>query len=272
MFRHDKPVTVLGAGPTGLLAAHAAEMRGWAVTVFSAPDADGNPLKSELHGCQYLHRYIPALDLPSAGRRVGYILNGEPDEYRRKVYGENWSGQVSPDEYGPERTHEAWDLRQVYDALWERWQDRIMPSVITPKVAASMAHRKGLIFCTIPAQALCTNEEHKFVTQDIWAMGERVGKDGGPVYPLPFRAPEMTVLCNSDTAPRWYRAATVFGVATLEWPAGPKPPVSGVAAVRKPLSTDCDCHVTKRWVRLGRYGKWQKGVLVHSAFEEVLDL
>jgi hypothetical protein len=76
----------------------------------------------------------------------------------------------------------------------------------------------------------------------------------------------MTVQCNSNDAPRWYRAANVYGYSTVEWPAGPKPPWPGVVSVTKPLSTNCDCWVGKRFHRVGRFGRWTKGVLVHEAF------
>lgn len=270
MWFGKRLAVVLGAGPAGLLAAHAARELGYEVQVFTAPDKDGKPKKSELHGCQYLHAWIPGLGLPMRGKMVQYLLNGDPEDYRRKVYGDGWNGQVSPDEYGPERAHPAWDLRQAYDALWEHWHDKITPLNITPKMAERVALTRGQhVLCTVPVKSLClAPEDHKFVTQTVWAMGERFGDGAEPVYPLPYRAPDMTVQCDGEDAPRWYRAATVFGVSTLEWPGGAKPPISGVTAVSKPLSTDCTCHTGPRWHRVGRYGLWRKGVLVHTAYED----
>jgi hypothetical protein len=267
-FRRKRVAVVLGAGPAGLLAAHAAERRGMEVNVFTAPDGEGGPKKSELHGCQYLHAHIPGVEsLNWHGQYVQYQIEGGVEQYRRKVYGEAWNGTVSPDEFGPEGGHLAWDLRKLYDELWERWLPRIIPMEVTPTLAQKIADVRGqLTFSTIPARSLCLRPgEHHFLTQDVWAMGTR--SDGTP--DLPYLAPNMTVLCNGNDAPRWYRAATVFGHSTLEWPDGPKPPISGVARVQKPLGTDCNCH---RWYRLGRYGRWAKGVLVHEAYFEALVL
>lgn len=266
MFGRRK-ATVLGAGPAGLLAAYALEKRGWEVSVLTAPDKHGRPQKSELHGCQYLHSFIHGLT-EGAGRRVSYLLEGSTEDYRRKVYGENWDGQVSPDEFGPEQEHLAWDLREAYDKLWRRLRGIIVPMRLTPEHAAGLAGYRGMtVVSTVPAPALCLKpDEHKFPTQDVWAMGSR--SDGEPYWTLPYSAPNMTVLCNGNDAPRWYRAATVFGHSTLEWPMGPKPPVQGVVRVQKPLSTDCTCHIGQHWYRLGRYGLWQKGVLVHTAYHE----
>lgn len=276
MFK-KKRVVVLGAGPAGLLAAHAAERAGRDVTVFTAPDLAGQPKKSELHGCQYLHAAIPGL-AAFKGHPVSYLLEGTRDGYRRKVYGDAWQGETSVDEYGPEKGHMAWDLRAAYDMLWERWERRISALSFTPELAYRMSQVGGqTVLCTVPAPALCIRpNDHKFPTQDIWAMGTRDIPNGHsrsePYYTLPFTAGPMTVLCNGNDAPRWYRAATVFGQSTLEWPSGPRPPISGVARVQKPLSTDCDCHVGAQWHRLGRYGRWQKGYLVHQAYADTEEL
>lgn len=255
---------VLGTGPAGLMAAQAAEDAGYQVSVFTLPDAKNNPGKSVLHGCQYLHRHIPGITKEEDSVLVQYRLQGDVTDYRRKVYGDTWTGLVSPDEYGVEQDHQAWDIREAYGRLWAYWQPRITAMQLTPNNVTTFANDPhAVVLCTVPAPSLCRRSgEHKFVTQDIWAMGS------APGITLPFYAPENTVLCNGDDAPRWYRAAHVFGASTLEWPAGARPPIRGIAAVGKPLSTDCHCWETNRWHRLGRFGKWQKGVLAHTAYFE----
>lgn len=275
-FGRKKLVTVLGAGPAGLLAAFAAQEMGHDVRVLTAP-VPGEPLhpqKSALHGCQYLHAYIPGLGLGAEGHPVRYELVGTVDEYRRKVYGQHWNGSVSPDEYGPERDHLAWDLRKAYDRLWEVFAPSLTALVVTPEIARQFARSAETVLCTIPAPEVCLRpEEHKFLTQDVWAIGTRSDVCGLDKASMPYRAPDMTVTCNGNDAPRWYRAATVFGQSTLEWPAGTKPPILGVVSVQKPLNTDCDCHTTSgRWHRLGRYGQWRKGVLAHQAYEEAREV
>lgn len=265
-----KSVVVLGAGPAGLLAAHAASQLGYRVDVFSMPSKDQpqRAVRSELFGCQYLHRPIPGIQDGVAGVPVQYTLRGQSDEYRRKVYGDNWDGQVSPDEFGPEQNHEAWDLRTAYAQLWGEWCSRITCLEMDWRIAeAGAKHKNRIVLSTVPAPALCSAPEvHKFLTQDVWAMGSSAYRQP------PYVAVNNTVECNGEEYPRWYRAATVFGHSTLEWPMGPKPPIDGVVPVRKPLSTDCDCHLSKRWYRLGRYGQWTKGVLVHTAYEQALEV
>jgi hypothetical protein len=274
MFKR-KPagVFVLGAGPTGLLAAHAAQSKGYNVTVFSKPDPRTNEAaKSELFGCQYLHAYIPELGMmDESGHHVRYLLDGPVDGYRRKVYGESWQGSVSPDEYGPEDSHMAWDLREAYDRLWERWHRSIVPMSIGPAQVENMLAVEPLIVVlnTIPAPSVCRDKQaHKFLVQNVYAMGT---KDVTMAQArLPYYAPNMTVQCNGWRDTGWYRAATVFGYSTLEWPEGKRPPIEGVVPVSKPLSTDCTCWPSNRMHRLGRYGRWTKGVLVHTAYFDTL--
>jgi hypothetical protein len=275
--RKKKNVVVLGAGPAGLLAAHAANSRGHDVTVLSAPDLSGKPKRSELHGCQYLHRSIPEITYSVDGELVDYQLDGPTDGYRRKVYGDGYTGPVSPDEFGPEERHYAWDLRTAYNKLWNIWRPSIFPFEATPgNVVGLKEDKNNIILCTIPAPALCQDmENHKFPSREVWAMGS-TDPHHARLRALPYRAPDMTVQCNGWRDTGWYRAATVFGYSTLEWPGGKKPPISGVARVSKPLSTDCTCNVNvgnaARWYRLGRFGQWRKGVLVHQAYFETIEV
>lgn len=281
MLRKPHRAYVLGAGPAGLLSAWACAQAGLDVAIYSAPGSDGKVKKSELHGCQYLHAPIPGLLYDGDPVKVQYTLNGSVDGYRRKVYGAEWQGKVSPDEYGPEQNHLAWNLRATYNELWE-WAtdtDRFVSCVLTPQNISPLYNdRSGYVFSGVPAGQLCLEpDEHKFPTAGIWAMGgtspewrpEPGANVPAQLRALPYVAPNNTVQCNGEDAPRWYRAASVFGYSTLEWPDGPKPPIAGIARVYKPLSTDCTCHTgSKRWHRIGRYGKWRKGVLVHTAYQD----
>lgn len=260
-----KRVYVLGAGPAGLLAAHAAQIQGYEVIVFTHPDADGTPRKSELLGCQYLHEPIHGITGRGERTYVDYrLVGGTADSYRRKVYGAGYTGSASIDEYGPAEPHPAWDLRAAYDKLWDKWLPMMVPAMLNDSSAeAFVRDKKAFTVSSVPAPVLCRSpEEHKFPTQDVWALGE---------WGLPYYAPADTVECNGADAPRWYRAATVFGHSTIEWPAGAKPPISDIKAVSKPLSTDCDCHLSSRWLRVGRFGRWTKGVLVHTAYFDTLE-
>lgn len=100
---------ILGCGPAGLMAAHAAALRNYDVVIVS------KKRKSEMFGCQYLHQPIP---LVSKGDPVDveYRLQGSIKDYRTKVYGDRPNVAVSPETL--ETDHKAWNIREAYDSLW----------------------------------------------------------------------------------------------------------------------------------------------------------
>lgn len=253
-----KAVFVLGCGPSGLVAAEAALTAGHEVKVLS------RKRPSHLWGCQYLHAPIPHMT-PLEPVTVDYVLHGSIVDYRDKVYGPGFRGDTSPDEY--EGRHQAWDLRATYDKLWHKWEPHIVDVSFDQKVAADVIPdflRDGIVISTIPRPVLCSNRRCTFASQDVWALGDSEEQQC-PVYPP---RPNM-VLCNGERDVGWYRTSKVFGYTTCEWPwrDGRKPPYSGVAMVSKPVITDCTCLPEVQYV--GRYGRWQKGYLVHQVWEDV---
>jgi hypothetical protein len=254
-------VFVFGCGPAGLVAAQAASTMGHAVTILS------NRRKSDLWGCQSLHAPIPYITPLTNHVKVGYALEGDVEQYREKVYGPEYDGTVSPEDL--EESHTAWDLRQTYDELWERWRPNIanVPVIDGRQAADFMPDftRDGIVFSTIPRPAMCNDRKHNFDLQYVWAVGQSDDQ------PLPFQPPEDNmVMCNGTPEVGWYRMSRVFGYGTIEWPwrNGKRPPFEGVVQVEKPISTNCTCLPGVHFV--GRYGKWQKGVLVHHVYDEVL--
>lgn len=259
-------VLVLGCGPAGLLAAHAASyVDGVEITIVS------NKVKSGLHGCQYLHGPIPGFDLDTVS--VEYHLEGTVEDYAAKVY----AGQVPASAVSPAHlrgTHPAWDLRQCYDRLWSRYEDQIVDAVVKPEQVAMMLdhYDADLVVSSLPAPVLCQDmENHQFTSVESWAMGDAPLL--GQTVPVP--CPPNTVLCNGDRDRGYYRVSNVFGHTTAEWPGWKrKPPLEGVVRFSKPLKTTCTCWSlvdhgglgTSGILRVGRYGRWEKGILSHDAF------
>lgn len=250
-------VAVLGSGPAGLFAAWGAEQLGHEVSIFSQGQ------KSTMYGAQYLHAEIPGLD---CGRMetIHYYLKGEPDGYRRKVYGDEYEGPVSPVSLAG--FHNCWDIRRAYDSAWERYSDRIWPAQITPKWLANWTPDADRIIWSIPLQAQCWQlGAHRFSATEVWAQGD--APDLGRYCSVTVEP--FTVVTNGEDSPRWYRASNVYGHRTAEWPLNPKPPVSGLARVVKPISNACDCWLKigdAPVLRVGRYGRWEKGQLSHDAY------
>lgn len=261
-------IAVLGCGPAGLMAAQGsldALRQNWGrveagsgIGIFSIAN------KSSIYGCQYLHKPIPHIT-PSGPRRVSYTMRGASGDYRRKVYGQMWSGTVSPEDL--EGEHMAWDLREAYDILWDRWADEINNVVVDPVWLNEglPESEPDLIINSIPRPELCYRG-HPFGATEIWAAGD--APDLG--IRLPFQCPEDMVICNAEENPAWYRMSRVFGHTTVEWPGWlERVPVTTAARVRKPTAHPCDCWPDVHGapiMHVGRYGRWEKGVLSHDAY------
>jgi hypothetical protein len=253
-------VLILGCGPAGLMACHAAAMAGHDVVVVS------KRRKSEMYGAQYLHAPIPKIDCGKP-RLIEYQLRGTIDGYRYKVYGPDSRRAVSPETL--EESHLGWNIRRAYDDLWDMYGSYVvhtefqMPTDLHRFLESGDASA-DLVISSLPAPLLCTTT-HQFSGEDIWAIGD--APERGVVNPI--AVPAETVVCNGEPDVSWYRTANVFGRSTTEWPVRRKPPVEGVARVTKPLATDCTCWPAVR--RVGRYGQWTKGVLSHTAYVETAE-
>lgn len=264
-------ILVLGCGPAGLLAVHAAAQRDDECQVIVL----SRKRKSPLHGCQFLHEPIPlsgsGLVASEALRStsVCYQLRGTAEQYAEKVYGPHrLPTTVSPQLYLGDRL--AWDLRQAYHWLWRAYHDMIIEADLTPTlvVQALREFKADLVISTIPAPVLCQQgEAHTFSSVRCWAVGDT--EDG--LGRVPFPTQRDTIICDGTRGAGYYRLSNVFGIATVEWPGQrTKPPISGIAPFDKPLSTNCDC--LPEIHRLGRYGAWTKGILTHHVYAHTLNL
>ncbi len=240
---------VLGCGPAGLIAANAAVLAGSDVKILS------KPRKSIMNGAQYLHQPIPGVN-NGEPFDITYQLIGTPESYRLKVYGPQWDGTVSPEDL--EESHEGYDIRLVYDMLWNIFRGVVHDWSASPAGLKEVIeiNKPDLVVSTIPANLLCS-EGHTFRASKIYSTDRAV-------QPLPA---DNFVICNGDPDTRWYRISSVRGFQNTEWPDGVRPPVTPLWEVLKPLGNNCNCFPDV--VRGGRYGNWTKGVLSHEIGEEV---
>lgn len=254
---------ILGCGPAGLLAAHAVrQSTGEMPTIMSKPPVR----KSEMYGAQYLHKPIPALKNGAGSMPVtiDYTLWGDVEAYRTKVYGDTPVDSVSPEDYT--EPHDAWDIRLAYNELWQEFWDHIEPRDLKAATSGQLAdlfNGYDLVVSSIPKPMIC-KAGHQFASESIWAIGDAPERG----VKCPVRVAHNTVVCNGDPEPAWYRASNVFGYCTVEYPGGSQPPYPGAASVEKPLRNNCDCWPNV--LHVGRYGKWEKGVLSHHAYEDTL--
>lgn len=255
-------VAILGSGPAGLIAAHAAATDGRVdeVHIYSRGE------KSTMYGAQYLHAPIPGATFDDP-INIDYVLRGTRAAYRAKVYGENFNGHISPEDLGS--NHQAWDIRKTYDWLWMAYSPSIHALPITPGDVAELLDDYDLVVSSVPAPAIC-HSKHTFRGTNIWAAGE--APELGIVFASAEACPEGTVVCNGLAFPAWYRISRIYGRMTVEWPGWvdaqhvPKT----AALVTKPTASACDCwYDSEAFLRVGRYGTWLKGVLSHEAYLQV---
>lgn len=255
-----RKVAIFGCGPAGLLAAHACALAGVDFVILSRKEP------SRLYGAQFLDEPIP--NIPAPTQTIHITLNGTLNGYRKKVYGPDYVGPVSPEEFVGQRT--VTDIRTVYRVLWELYSESIQDMSFSRESYKSWVWHLTAedvdVFSSIPADAVCVNPEHKFDDQLIYAIGD--APDLG--VRCPIRMPPGHFVYSGQNWTGWYRAANVFEHCTVEWPGRKglkKPPLSNIALVRKPLSTNCVCYPNVH--RIGRYGEWKKGIVVRDAFNKV---
>jgi len=248
-------ILILGCGPAGLIAAHAAVKRGHDVVIAS------KPRKSKMNGAQYLHAPIPdANTLPEF--TINYQLAGDVAGYRNKVYGPDSEVEVSPESLVGQ--HPAWDIREAYNWLWDQYMQLVNPFEASPDHLLNRMRRvrPDQVISTIPAPYLCARK-HDFE----YAMVHATEFAHGQIR-------NNTVLCQGDEQIPWYRSSRIQEYQNTEWPAmyrpAPDMAMSRVWEVTKPITTNCNCFPAV--TRMGRYGQWKKGVLSHEAWDETNNL
>lgn len=254
-------VAILGCGPAGLFAAHAATEGGANVTIFS------KARKSYMRGAQYLHRPIPGLTgLPF---EVEYQLKGSVDGYREKVYGDMGDILVSAETLLG--TAPAWDIRAAYDKAWELYGGKVVDADFATmgdpeSFLRNLQDTNDLVISTIPATVLCQTSNHRFFGQKVWVT-ENLKSLGEFEFDSDETLRDNLVVCSGDPDDWWYRQSRIQGWENTEFPHQQKPKFPGkIHELNKPLRHTCTCH--PEIVRMGRYGKWQKGILSHEAFED----
>lgn len=267
-----KRAAVFGCGPAGLFAVHALVQKGWTVDCFS------RKRRSEIYGAQYLHAPIPGLS-EIKGQICYRFDGGSVEDYLQKVYGTvppfgelAWAQSTLSEEPRP-----AWDLRRAYVDAWNTYESNIVNTDLSPAWLLGGYKDDGVdlgsysvFISSVPATALCAKpEEHAFRSQKVWAIGD--APERGIFCPVSVAPGEIVYNASRDSG--WYRASNVFHYKTAEWPEARRPPIDGVSEVAKPLHTTCDCWLDHpRFIRVGRYGAWDKTQHVHHAYLRTREL
>jgi len=256
-------VAILGCGPSGLLAAHACELRALPYVIFS------NAVKSKLGGAQYSHIPIAGIHSPEPEAMLTYRVYGDAEEYKRKVYGSAPVPFVSVEKVEDGKTVPAWSLINMYGWLWNRYSKKIAGVKIDQEFMGELEKSKGIfsiIFNSLPATAICMGSidphiNHWFRSQPILIHNEAINES----------LEDNTIVYDGTKEHSYYRMSKIFGHGSTEWAAdGPRPPVENLRTVNKPIATNCDCHSFT--YRIGRFGTWSKGELTFHAYHRVIDV
>lgn len=258
---NKKPLAVvLGCGPSGLIAAHALSMYGVPFAIFSKKQ------KSVLGGAQFSHQgLIGVHDVESPEVMLTYQVVGDPEEYQRKVYGDNPVPFVSFSNVSEGKQVPAWNLLKLYDTLWEKYEDRIVDIEMTHDRMDKFEEAFDLVINSVPAPLVCKatmdpSVGHWFRQQTVRIYNEA----------LDDALPDNTIRYDGTKDHSYYRMSRIFGVGSTEWGASsPLPPINPIRTINKPVATNCDCN--PRVLRVGRFGTWSKGVLTFQSYNDVVE-
>lgn len=250
-------VAIFGCGPAGLLAAWACQWKSVPFALFSKPE------KSVLGGAQFSHISIPGLTSEEPEVMLTHIVNGDPETYQRKVYGDMSVPFVSMEGLEDGQKVPAWNLREMYAKLWAVFEQKIIDVTLDYDRASKMMNCDAfdVVFSSIPAPNLCDPEKgHTFKSQPVRIYNEAL-------WPA---LPDDTILYDGTDDHSYYRMSRLWGVGSTEWGGqSPVPPLQGLRTVNKPISTNCTCH--PKIQRIGRFGTWKKGILTYHSYNQVID-
>jgi Pyridine nucleotide-disulphide oxidoreductase len=242
-------VIVVGAGPAGLAAAHAAAALGAKVRIIAPRQ------KTPQRGPLLIQRPIPAINTTHPDGTIHQlVIGGSILDYRLKLYGDiniGINGNILQPSY------HAWRHQETYDLLWLMYSGWIEDRMVERDEMADLSEQPGvLVVSTANARTMCMKPNvHNFISAKvaITPEAEFVGQ------------PYNTIIFNAGDKDEWVRSSNIFGNTVTEWPAYPGALTrSGCRIIEKPISTDCDCY--PRVLRTGRFGAFKNEVWVDTAY------
>jgi hypothetical protein len=241
-------VAIIGCGPSGLLAAHAAAQLGVKAKIYTIWKKP-----SVMTGAMYLHSPIPQLTGRKPDAEIVISKWGTKEGYARKVYGDE-SHPVSWDHF-EEGIFPMWSLRKTYEQAWEMYKKQMVTRRIDRVQLEWVIARHDLVICTAPKDSYCLQPVyHTFRSQPIWIRNRPLGDCSG----------ETIMTYSGDPNHPWYRMSQIDYNLSYEY--ATEPPFNGLASGFKPTGNNCNCWPTVLWA--GRFGAWQKGVLTHHVYTE----
>lgn len=251
-------IAVLGAGPSGMMAAHAAVQLGHFVTIYDK-DADKARRNS---GVYFLHsdcdllldrveikqtvigKYLPPLEVARL--------------YSQKVYGKEIPS-VSVSDVLQHETIFGFNANQAIVRLWDLYGDFVRKYFVKNiGDVYEIVHEYDAVISTIPAKILFP--ELNFESVKIFVkVGKSPLDDNFSIY-------------NVNPYFDWYRCSGIFGIFTQEYGYGKQPQFANdyeIKQVIKVVKSD-PLPVIDNLLFTGRYGAWDKKFLTHNVYFHVL--
>lgn len=251
-----KAIAIIGAGPAGMLAAHACVRNGYVPVIYS-----NTKQPSVIQPDMFLQRAIPGLhEDAAADAMLRYVPRGDAGTYRRKVYGTDrgptsWSSV----HWGQQP---LWWLAGAYAHLWSWYSAAMVDLEVTRHSVDMIVDAFPLVISAMPSETLCQRPEvHTFEKQVVFYVKRPARK---PVDP----GLNVMIYNGTDDTP-WHKYTRLAGLETWEYRTENRDHHSVDASYYvgvKAVSNNCDCHPDLH--RVGRWAQWQHGVLNHHAFEQ----
>ena len=253
-------VAVLGAGPSGMVAAHASAQCGAYIDIF-----DANPDRSRRNsGVYFLHASCDLLldKIIIKQTILGAKLLDDEElgrVYSRKVYGDSDVAGVSILDAKTRNEFVGFNAGQAVDRLWDLYGRRVQCKTINNlEDVLSLLDKYDKVISTIPAYVLYPDLSYPMVKTHV-----KVGTSPDN---------EAFIFYNVNDHTPWYRCSALFGVFVQEYEYGYLPERAGkyqYRMVRKVIGNGIESGV-QDLLLAGRYGEWKKSVLTHHVYWKVL--
>ena len=253
----SKSICILGAGPSGMMAAHAAVNNGYDIHIM-----DRDPDKTRRNaGVYYLHSKCDlAISSNLLQQRVIGASNMTESEllesYCKKVYnGLNVSSSsILEARYNPEI--EVYNSVEAIDHLWQMYGHAVQMYEVSSMshVLSFKDHYVGVI-STIPAGIL-------FPKSMLHGVSAYIDSAVAPIQ-------DSFIYYNvSDTIP-WYRCSAIFGSFVAEY--AKEDGIKDYRKVVKVIGKEEPLPEYDWLISTGRYGAWDKSFLTDKVYYHITD-
>lgn len=251
-------VAILGCGPAGLFAAHAANRLGVEYRIFS------RKVQSNIAGAQFLHVPIPGLEEDPDS--VTIVRWGTAEAYAAKATGrlQRLGLDTSWTRWETQRAH-IWSLASAYYNAWRGYENDIEDVILDWDVVDTLTRQYDLVVSTVPLKSIVKPDSKmilSLLSQEVYIVhAERVRGN--------------VLVFNGLEERDWYRYSCLFGHSTLEFAdrgaaeqMAERLGADRVIKAQKPYAIENPVPelMHPKVLKVGRHGRWHKLGLTHEAY------